>query len=187
MKTFDSLIIGMAVFIAGLLGTILIFAMTLGSTFMIFLMRRDPELISETYLTLFYLCIILIIICVVYFWAIIPLNNKFHFLPKIKRNKAVPIHNKQESVYEAKIETGKSKLKFGFFPRIRGKKEKSIIEKQVSDEDTKIDIERKLISDIKDTTIPPNKSELLRAAIMALDHGETELAREFMKYVKKIH
>jgi len=193
LKTFDSLIIGMMILISGVLGTIVLFMLTLGSNFMIFLVRRDPELIPNEYITLLYVIVILIISGLIIFCVIIPLNNKFRFITKLRKEdiESSPEKKFSPSITLAKDKKPRKKINLNFFSKIRRKKKQPMPIKQIKISKSEISApnipqySESVITRAVDMSLMPSKAELLRAAMMALDKSETELAREFVKHAKK--
>lgn len=183
----------MMILISGVLGTIVLFVLTLGSNFMIFLVRRDPELIPNEYITLLYVIVILIIFGLMVFWAIIPLNNKYRFIPKLRKKDIEPSPEKKvsPSVTLAKVKKPRKQINLNFFSKIRRKKKQTIPVKQIETSKPEIATtnmpqhSEPVITGVVDKFLTPSKAELLRAAMLALDKSETELAREFVKHAKK--
>jgi hypothetical protein len=186
----------MMILITGVLGTIVLFVLALGSNFMIFLVRRDPELIPNGYITLLYAIVMLMIFSLIIFWLIIPLNNKFHFFPKLgKKNIESPTGKKISSLIkiERARDTDKKshkRINLNFFSKIKRKKMQTLSAEQIEITKSanmltkKPSYSRPIISGAVNKTIMPSKAELLRASMMALDKGENELAREFIKHAK---
>ena len=183
----------MMILISGVLGTIVLFVLTLGSNFMIFLVRRDPEIIPNEYITLLYVIVILIIFGLMVFWAIIPLNNKFRFISKLRKKDIEPSPEKKfsPSVTLAKDKKPRKQINLNFFSKIRRKKKQTMPVRQIEISEPEItptnipQYSEPVITGVVDKSLMPSKADLLRAAMMALDKGETELAREFVKHAKK--
>ncbi len=89
MKTINSLIVGFILFILGIVGIIQFFFFFIGSVTISalgqLLSGEKFEFWPFLFRTIFYLCLILTIIGPIFFWIIIPFNNKFHFVIRLRK------------------------------------------------------------------------------------------------------
>lgn len=93
MKIINSLLIGLILFILGIVGIIQFFVFFIGSVTISalgqLLSGEKFEFWPYFFGTLFYLCITLTIFSPILFWIIIPFNNKFHFVSRLRKRRTL--------------------------------------------------------------------------------------------------